>query len=58
MRTIALKLIPGDGIGVEVMCEARRVLDRLAQMHGGLAFRYHELPWSCAWSLAHGAMMQ
>ncbi len=57
MRTIPLKLIPGDGIGIEVMLEARRVLDRLADLHGGLAFRYHELPWSCAWSLEHGAMM-
>ena len=57
MREISLKLIPGDGIGVEVMREARRVLDRLAELHGGLACRYHELPWSCAWSLEHGAMM-
>lgn len=57
MRNIALKLIPGDGIGVEVMTQARRVLDRLADLHGGLVFQYHELPWSCAWSLEHGAMM-
>ena len=57
LRTIDLKLIPGDGIGVEVMLEARRVLDRLAELHGGLNFGYHELPWSCAWSLEHGAMM-
>jgi len=57
MRAITLKLIPGDGIGVEVMIEARRVLDRLADLHGGLAFRYHDLPWSCAWSLGHGGVM-
>jgi tartrate dehydrogenase/decarboxylase/D-malate dehydrogenase len=57
MRHITLKLIPGDGIGVEVMDEARRVLDALADLHGGVAFAYHDLPWSCAWSLEHGAMM-
>jgi tartrate dehydrogenase/decarboxylase/D-malate dehydrogenase len=57
LRTIPLKLIPGDGIGVEVMIEARRVLDRLADIHGDLKFQYHELPWSCAWSLEHGTMM-
>ena len=43
MRSIDLKLIPGDGIGVEVMIEARRVLDRLADLHGGVVFRYHDL---------------
>jgi tartrate dehydrogenase/decarboxylase/D-malate dehydrogenase len=57
MRQITLKLIPGDGVGVEVMDEARRVLDRLADLHGGVTFACHELPWSCAWSLEHGAMM-
>ena len=57
MRNIALKIIPGDGVGVEVMAQARRVLDRLADLHGGLAFQYHTLPWSCAWSLEHGTMM-
>lgn len=57
MRKISLKLIPGDGIGIEVMVEAKRVLDRLAELHGGLAFDYHELPWSCAWSLEHDGRM-
>jgi tartrate dehydrogenase/decarboxylase/D-malate dehydrogenase len=57
VRVIELKLIPGDGIGIEVMVEARRVLDCLANLHGGLSFHCHELPWSCAWSLAHGTMM-
>ena len=57
MRNIPLKLIPGDGIGVEVMIEARRVLDRVAELHGGVRFVCDELPWSCAWSLEHGTMM-
>ncbi len=57
MATITIKTIPGDGIGVEVMSEARLVLDRLSALHGGLDFQYHEMPWSCAWSLEHGRMM-
>jgi tartrate dehydrogenase/decarboxylase/D-malate dehydrogenase len=57
MPSYSLKTIPGDGIGTEVMITARQVLDRLAQLHGQLTFRYEELPWSCAWSLEHGAMM-
>ena len=57
MQDITLKLIPGDGIGVEVMVVARQLLDRVADVHGGLRFHYRELPWSCAWSLEHGAMM-
>ena len=31
MRTIHLKLIPGDGIGVEVVREGKRVLERIAE---------------------------
>ena len=57
MKTLTLQLIPGDGIGTEVMTEARRLLDRLAARHGALSFRYIEQPWSCAWYLEHGAMM-
>ncbi len=57
MREIHLKLIPGDGIGVEVMAVARQLLNRLAALHGGLRFRYDEVPWSCAWCLEHGTMM-
>lgn len=57
MRTIQLQLIAGDGIGVEVMHAATRALTRMAELHGGLEFRWREHPWSCAWSLEHGHMM-
>jgi len=57
MRTITLHLIPGDGIGVEVMAAATRALTTLADLHGGLRFHWQEQPWSCAWSLEHGTMM-
>ncbi len=57
MRTIALQLIPGDGIGREVMASAKLVLARLADLHGGIRFTWTEQPWGCAWCLEHGAMM-
>ncbi|MEZ4387712.1 MAG: isocitrate/isopropylmalate family dehydrogenase, partial [Candidatus Krumholzibacteriia bacterium] len=57
MRTYHLQLIAGDGIGREVMAAARAVLVRLADLDGGVRFTWTEQPWSCAWSLAHGAMM-
>ena len=57
MKTYDLNLIPGDGIGVDVINEGVRVLDALAAKHGGMTFRYNTLPWSCAWYLEHGRMM-
>ncbi len=57
MTTYRINLLPGDGIGVDVIHEGRRVLDALAERHGGLRFDYNELPWSCEYYLKHGKMM-
>ncbi len=57
MNKIRLNLIPGDGIGVDVIREGRRVLDMAAALDGGIAFDYNELPWSCEYYLKHGRMM-
>ena len=57
MKTFRLNLIPGDGIGVDVINEGVRVLNALAEKHGGIKFEYNSLPWSCAWYLEHGRMM-
>ncbi len=56
MKTFRLNVIPGDGIGVDVIREGRRVLDRIAEVSGGISFQYHELPWSCEYYLKHGKM--
>ena len=47
MKKFRLNLIPGDGIGVDVIHEGRRVLERVAQVNDGLVFDCNELPWSC-----------
>ncbi len=51
-----IALIPGDGIGAEVLPPATAVLDRVGARHG-ITFRYDEFDWSCARYLADGAMM-
>jgi tartrate dehydrogenase/decarboxylase / D-malate dehydrogenase len=51
-----IALVPGDGIGLEVIPEGVRVLQELA---GRYRFEMHfiEFPYSCAYYLKHGAMM-
>jgi len=54
--TYNIALIPGDGIGREVIPEGVRVLEALASMYDfKLAFK--EFDFSCAHYLEHGAMM-
>jgi tartrate dehydrogenase/decarboxylase/D-malate dehydrogenase len=57
MRKIALSLIPGDGIGVEVAGECTRVLKKLEEIHGGITFLIREYDWGCGYYLDHGSMM-
>ena len=51
-----IALIPGDGIGREVVPEARRVLDTVCERHG-ISLAYTEFDWSCERYLSDGAMM-
>ena len=57
MRNIELKVIPGDGIGIEVINEATIVLKEIEKIHGGIHFVFDEYEWSCEYYLKHGAMM-
>ncbi|MCC6315039.1 MAG: tartrate dehydrogenase [Thermomicrobiales bacterium] len=57
-RAFRIAVIPGDGIGQEVVPEGLRVLDRLAERSGGrLAFDYEHFPWGCQYYLRTGRMM-
>jgi tartrate dehydrogenase/decarboxylase/D-malate dehydrogenase len=51
-----IAVIPGDGIGNEVMPEALKVLDAVAAKHD-LAFTYDNKDWSCERFHKQGAMM-
>jgi len=57
LRTYDIAVIPGDGIGHDVVAQGIRVLDRLAEVDGGLRFSYTEYPYSCRYYLEHGRMM-
>ena len=50
--THRVALLPGDGVGPEVIAEARRAVDAL-----GLSLEWTELPWGSAYWHEHGRMM-
>ena len=54
--TINVAVIPGDGIGTEVMPEGVRSLEAAGTKHG-IDFAWTEFDWSCASYLATGRMM-
>jgi tartrate dehydrogenase/decarboxylase/D-malate dehydrogenase len=56
MRDIRIAVIPGDGIGKEVVPEGIRVMEAAAAKHG-LRFQWDTFPWSCEYFLEHGRMM-
>jgi tartrate dehydrogenase/decarboxylase/D-malate dehydrogenase len=55
MKEHKIAVIPGDGIGREVIPEGVRVLEAVGAKHG-LRFKWQEFPWSCDWYKAHGRM--
>ncbi len=56
MQSVSVAVIPGDGIGIEVVREARRVLDEIARLDGKIRFEYTEFPWGCRYYSEHGEM--
>ncbi len=51
-----ISVIPGDGIGPEVMDSALQVLEEVGARHG-VSFRFDTLPWGCSYFQRHGEMM-
>ncbi|MFK0177029.1 tartrate dehydrogenase [Streptomyces xanthochromogenes] len=51
-----IALIPGDGIGAEVLPPAQQVLDAVGARHG-FGFSYTSYDWSCERYVREGAMM-
>ncbi|ASN06685.1 tartrate dehydrogenase [Virgibacillus necropolis] len=57
-KKFRLAVIPGDGIGKEVVREGLRVLDHLAEeSNGRFAFESDFFPWGCEYYLENGSMM-
>ncbi|MDB5522976.1 MAG: Tartrate dehydrogenase [Rhizobium sp.] len=56
MKSYSIALIPGDGIGPDVISAAWEVLQAVADI-SGFSLKSTEFPWSCAFYKQTGAMM-
>jgi tartrate dehydrogenase/decarboxylase / D-malate dehydrogenase len=57
-RTLRIAVIPGDGIGKEVVPEGLRVLDRIAaRSNGAVSIHYETFPWGCEHYVETGQIM-
>lgn len=57
MKKFDIAVIPGDGIGREVVPASLDVLHAISEVHGGLKFDFTSFDWSCEYYLEHGKMM-
>lgn len=57
MRTYRIAVIPGDGIGPEVITEGIRALDALASLSREFLFEWVHFPWGCDYYVRTGQMM-
>jgi len=56
MKTHTIAVLPGDGVGVEVIGATLPILTEIAEQYGfSLDFRHFD--WSCDYYLSHGRMM-
>ena len=56
MKTHRIAVMPGDGIGKEVVPEGLRVLEAAARSFG-IGFEFAHFDWSCDYYAKHGRMM-
>ena len=57
MNKYTISVIPGDGVGVEVVPEGLRTLRRVGEITGSFTIQTVDYPWSCEYYLTHGEMM-
>lgn len=57
MQIHKIAVIPGDGIGPEVISEGCKVLEQVARLDGGFRFEFTTFPWGCEYYLKNGRMM-
>jgi tartrate dehydrogenase/decarboxylase/D-malate dehydrogenase len=57
MRHYQIAVLPGDGIGPEVITESVQTLGVLAQLHGGFQFDVQQFDWGTERYLREGALM-
>src|SRR5699024_5070410 len=57
MKKYKVALIPGDGIGSEVINEGVKVLKTIEQLDENLSFSFESFPWGCEYYLEKERMM-
>lgn len=57
MKTYKIAVIPGDGVGPEVLTEGMKVLKRVAELAGTFQIEDTWFPWGCEYYLKTGKMM-
>ena len=57
MNIHRVAVIPGDGIGPEVLTEGIKILNKAAELDGSFSFEFTTFPWGCTYYLEHGRMM-
>ena len=57
MASYDVALVPGDGVGPEVLEEAGKVLDAVASLDVALHFQYSRFPWGSGFYRETGRMM-
>src|SRR5215471_16395091 len=56
MKTFTIAVIAGDGVGVEVVPQGKRVLDKIAKKHG-VTFAFQDFDWGAEHFFRWGRMM-
>jgi len=56
-RIHRIAVIPGDGIGTEVISEGIKCLETLSEILKNIQFQFEYFPWSTEYYLQHGKMM-
>lgn len=57
MKEFNIAVIPGDGIGYEVVREGIKVLKTIEEIDGSFKLNFKEYPWGCEYYLKTGKMM-
>ncbi|MGM9859059.1 MAG: tartrate dehydrogenase [Bacilli bacterium] len=57
MEKYKIAVIPGDGIGVDVVNEGIKVLKKIASLDNSINFEFTYFPWGCEYYLKTGKMM-
>jgi tartrate dehydrogenase/decarboxylase/D-malate dehydrogenase len=57
MKEYDIAVIPGDGIGPEVIKEGIKVLNKISELSNDIQFNFEIFPWGCEFYLKNGKMM-